>query len=74
MALGPETTLFETPAIDDVAIEDQAVALRIFEKMIHLPDFAVVRAEVDVGDDDGFYLERFLVHRRARLAKGRQAG
>jgi hypothetical protein len=63
VAFWPITALFQFPAVQNIAIQNQPVATGIFEEVIYLVDLAVVRTEVDIGDDDGFYSEWFLVHR-----------
>ena len=51
---GPAPFAGETPAVNDIAIEDEPLAMGMFHEMIHLINFAIQGAQMDIRKDYGF--------------------
>ena len=62
--LRPIEAAAQTPQIDDVADQDQLLGLDPAQKVEHQVGAAIARAEVNVGDERGTYLDS---RSRARL-------
>jgi hypothetical protein len=58
VCLGPVTRPCQLPAIDDVTIQDQTLTANVAEKMIHLLNLTVRRAEMHVRQNYGPNMEQ----------------
>ena len=51
---GPAPFAGEAPAVNDIAIEDDALAMGVFHEMIHLINFAIQGAQMNIREDNCF--------------------
>jgi hypothetical protein len=65
----PLAPFFQVPSIDNVPIHDEFFALDVAEEVIDLVYFAVCKAKVNVGDDNGPVSDFLAFH--AEIGKGR---
>ena len=73
VGIEPRSSPAQGPAVDDVSIEDQALAPQGFQKGRRFAGFGVACPEVDVGQDDGA-VERLFFHGGAQGAMVASSG
>ena len=58
----PSAVTRETPAVDDISIQDELLTMRVLEEVVYLLDLTVLGPQVDIREEDGLVAERCLFH------------